>query len=533
MIRKTVLTLCLLLATVLLLNGCIYPGHPRFTDKTAHYEDMAYEQPDMANLYTLLEACRVRSEGSSLRAILDSIYDFYDAYDSFYTNYALANIHYCSNLNDIYWQQEFEYCQKYAPEADALLDELYYILSRSPLRQQLESEAYFGAGFFESYDDNTPPDEHYLSLLKQESELVSQYYALSEEALSEEYYSEAYFSVYGSQMSTLFTELIALRQEIAGYLGYASYPEYAYEAYFYRDYTPQEAEAYLEAVGHTFYDLYCGLEDSDVWSLGGEPCGETQTWEYVKQVSRTMGGDISEAFSHMEKYGLYDIGYSENKYNASFETYLWSYSAPFIFMNAQLTQEDKLTLAHEFGHFLNDYLCGGSYVGTDIAEVHSQAFEYLSLCYSESSEDLTRYKLADSLSVYMECAAYALFEQRVYQLTGDELTVENIEDLYREIGTQFGFDTWQWDPRDYVTVTHYFTNPMYNVSYVVSNDLAMQFYRMEQEAPGTGLALYEKCLLSEDSYIIAFASEYGLDNPFTSESLTSMAELFREVLYEN
>mgnify|MGYP002510720388 CR=1 FL=1 len=44
-------------------------------------------------------------------------------------------------------------------------------------------------------------------------------------------------------------EAVQLRQEMAAYLGYGSYPEFAYDFYYYRDYTPQQAQAYFETVG--------------------------------------------------------------------------------------------------------------------------------------------------------------------------------------------------------------------------------------------------------------------------------------------
>lgn len=533
--RKRYPVLCMLLVLAMLISGCsapLFPDFPFAQQQPVSYASMHYDQPDMDELQSLLEECVKQSMRGSLHDLLNSIYAFYDAYDSFYTNYALADIRYCGNLSDPYWKQAFDYCSQNAPVADDALDTLYRILANSPLRLKLESEEYFGKDFFVAYEGENPMDAHYLDLLEQEAELVNRYYALSEEALTEEYYSEAYFSKYGTQMAQLFLELIALRQEIAAYLGYSDYAQYAYDVYYYREYTPAEAERYLQDVGQTFYDLYCDLGTADVWSSGYAPCGETETFQYVKDVSTSMGGDIADAFALLEESGLYDIAYSENKYDTSFETYLWTYHVPFIFMNSQLQQQDKLVFSHEFGHFLNDYYCGGSYAGTDVAEVHSQAFEYLSLCYAKDSGDLAKYKLADSLSVYMECAAYALFEQQVYRLTGDALTEENVEALYTQVGTQFGFDTWEWDTRDYVTISHFFTDPMYNISYVVSNDLAMQFYRMELETPGSGLALYEQCLLSEDSYLITFASDFGLDSPFTPGGLEKTAEVFRSALYE-
>ena len=462
---------------------------------------------------------------------MEAVYAFYAIYDDFWTCNALANIRYSGDLTDTYWEAEYNFCSENGPAVEAALDDLYCCLSDSPLRTELEGDDYFGAGFFEGYEESTY-DETLVSLMEKEAQLISQYYELSDAASAAEYYSEAYFSTYGSAMAELYVELVKVRQEIAAYAGYDSYQEYAYDFNYLRNYTPKEATAYLEQVGMYLYDLYVYSDMSDIWEDGADYCTESQTFRYVQAAANAMGGTPSEAFDLLQKARLYDIAYGENKFNSSFEVYLWSYYEPFIFMNPYLDQSDKLTFAHEFGHFTNDYACSGSYAGIDIAEIHSQAFEYLSLCYVDNTEVLTRYKLADSLCVYMENAAYSLFEHQVYDLPAEDLTAENITALYEYVGTFFGFDSLQWDVRDWVTIPHFFTQPMYMVSYVVSNDLAMQIYQLELEQPGEGLALYEECLTSQDSYLLYFAQTYGLQSPFDEGRLEEVAKLFSETFGE-
>ena len=139
---------------------------------------------------------------------------------------------------------------------------------------------------------------------------------------------------------------------------------------------------------------------------------------------------------------------------------------------------------------------------------------------------VTRCKLADSLCTYMEQSAYSLFEHRVYDLQGEELTVENVEALYEQIGTQFGFNFEKWETREYVNILHLYTEPMYMISYVVSNDLALQFYQMELEEAYSGLELYEQSLTSQESYILTFAKDYGLKSPFDPSRPEELRVLF-------
>ena len=69
---------------------------------------------------------------------------------------------------------------------------------------------------------------------------------------------------------------------------------------------------------------------------------------------------------------------------------------------------------------------------------------------------------------------------------------------------------------------------MYTVSYVLSNDLAMQIYQLELEDPGAGLSLYENILPSQDTYILTFAETHNLESPFSQERLQSVAAFFQD-----
>ena len=535
--KKFLRCLALLLVTALLLTGCNYTLEDyallelrQFYREqcVVDYEDMEYVRPDMTAFQQALDdACRIAMEADKVDEIIDAIYLFYDEYDWFYTNYLLADIRYSSDLTDIYWEQEYNYCAAQASVADAGLDTLYRALAKSPLRSKLESEEYFGAGYFDYYEGESIYDAYFMDLMDQEADLISQYYDLSTQALDAADADE-YYDVYGQQMAQILVELVALRQEIAWYAGYEGYEEFAYDWYYYRDYAPEQITAYLEEIKEELVPLYVGLDNDRIWDAGYEFSTERQTYAYVKSCAENMGGVIQAAFELMDQRGLYDIGYGENKYNSSFEVFLDSYCAPFVFMNAQELIWDKLTFAHEFGHFANDYACVSSYAGTDVAEVFSQAMEYLSLLYADGGEKLTEVKMADSLCIYVEQAAYAEFEQRLYDL--ENPTVEAVEALYDRVCREYGFDSWGFDSRSYVDVTHFYTNPMYIVSYVVSNDVAFQIYQMELAEEGAGLALLKESLYSHESWLLTFAETYGLESPLAEGRVARVRQTMEEIL---
>lgn len=529
--RKRLRVAALILVMALLLSGCdgIAPI-PQQESKAVPFREMEYVRPDMAELEQLqLDACKAARRGILFGRVLDKIQAYYQGYDDFYTNYALADIHYSCDLTDRYWEEEYNFCLENTSAVEAGIEEFYDALEVSPYRILLETDLFFGEEFFEE-ETGIQWSTAFQELLEQESELQGQYYELTAQSQMAEYYSEEYFSTYGGQMADLLVELIGVRQQIAAEAGYESYPAFAYDMYHYRDYAPAQAEDYMRKIGEQMYDLYCRVNQSGIWDLSYAYCSEEDTFHYVKTAAENMGGYSQEAFALLEEAELYDIAYGENKMPGAFEMYLWSYSEPFVYLSPFLDQSDKLAFVHEFGHFTNDYICRGSVAGTDVAEVHSQTMEYLSLLYADGTEELTAYKMADCLCTYVEQSAYGLFEQQMYELQGADLTVENIQALYETIGADFGFDSWAWDSRDFVTVEHFFTSPMYIVSYVVSNDVAFQMYQMELEEAGAGLEVYQQCLESGDSYLLTFAQTYGLKSPFTESQLEKSVQTLKKEL---
>ncbi len=525
---KLLIAVCL--AAALLLTGCAGTELWLFLQGYTPFSQIEYTRPEAAVVEQAAQALEAQLQvQTEAEKLMEYVYGFYGSYHEFYTNYSLANIHYSKNITDLYWEEEYTYCMEQGTAVDALLDQVLRLLAQCPLREELESEDYFGAGFFDAFLGDSYWTEEFTALMEQEAQLQSKYYDLSAQAL-EAPDMETYYTVYGNQMAQLFVELVLLRQKIAEEAGFPDYASFAYDFYYDRDYSPAQAQVLLEEIQKELVPLYRQTALSGVWQLAGKECFETKTYAYVKNTASAMGGRVQDAFRLMDGAELYDITYGRDKFDASFEVFLSAYFEPYIFMNPTLQIRDQLTFAHEFGHFCNDYASGGSVAGIDVAEVFSQGMEYLSLNYGGAEENLQKLKMADSLCVYVEQAAYAAFEQQVYTLEEEDLTVQAVYGLFDEIGRDYGFDVWQWDSRSFVQITHFFTNPLYVISYVVSNDAALQIYQLEQETAGAGLALYEKQLDTQQSRFLAFLADAGLKSPFEPGRLADVRRLLEEKL---
>lgn len=514
----------LLLAVALLLSGCVWaPGIVKF-------EEMEYVRPDMTEYRALLEECTaLAEEGTDFDAFEAALWEFTAFYNAYYTNYCLADIRYCGDLTDIYWTDEYEFFLETASEVDAGMDQLCYTMAASAFREKLESDDYFGEGYFDGYDGESLWDAEFTALMEEEAALISTYYDLSTRLLDVSWAGAEHEALIG-QLCQLYADLIAKRQEIAAGAGYEDYPHFAYDFYYARDYTPEQEAEYIRQVKEELVPLYRDVCQYGFDGIQLESASESDVLGYVRGSARAMGGTVWDAYRLLEEAGLYDIAPGDNKYDASFETYIYDYYEPFIFLNPEGSSYDKLAFFHEFGHFCNDYASYGTIAGIDVSEVFSQGMEYLCLCYGEDTGDLEYLCMADSLCVYVEQAAYASFEAQAYGLTGEELSAENLCALYEQVAVEFGFDVWGVDSRDFVWVSHFFTNPMYVFSYVVSNDAALQLYQLEKEEPGAGLAKYQENLDTEEAYFLAFVESAGLESPFAEGRLEIVRNTLEDIL---
>ncbi len=512
----------LVLVLAMLFSGCGLIVLPQ------KFSKMKYTRPDMAAMEAKLTAVEnILPEAKSATQIMNKFYAFYFDYQSFVTNYSLAYIHYCQDMTDIYWETEYNYCLEQTTWVDASYDQLLYKLADCALVEELEHPKYFGAGFFDAYEGESMWDDTMISLFEQEDALLSEYYALSAEQNDG---TDAYYETTGLKIAEVYVEMVALRQEIAEYAGYPDYPTFAYESQHMRDYTPAQAQTYMDSIADTLVPLYRQAAQTDYWTDALVATSPEQTMEHLSQLATTIGGPVKDAYDTMQRYELYDITPSEKKYDASFETYLYSYGLPFLFVNSTCTAQDKLTLTHEFGHFCRDYNAYGNPLTLDVSEFFSQGLENLSIFYTDMPKELAQLRLHESLNVYVEQAAYASFEQQVYALDGDDLTVENVDALFESTMTDYGMDIWQMNSRYYVMIPHIFLSPMYIVSYIVSNDAALQLYQQETAKEGAGLETYLQCLTTGQMYFMAFLEEAGLESPFAPKRLTKVRETFEKAL---
>ena len=535
-----------------------YLGHKRVP--MIRFGEMAYQRPDLDAMTRSFDALIAQTAAEDdAEALLDGYFRIYDDYTEFYTMEALADLRYCLNESDDYYRAEYEYCLSAEADVEQKMEELYKAFAASQCRAALEL-AYFGRGFFEYYDEHEYyTNETVLALSRREAELLVRYRAVLEAPTvtidgEERLYNEllqtddwdeydrvqrAYYRKYNPILGEIYLELVKTRRQIAETLGFSRYDEYAFSVSYERDYSPQEADAFLSGIRSELVPLYAAIDPGSAAILSSAIYGEDAVRAVVKSAAKSMGGPIWEAYRFMDAYDLSDLTQAGEKTDISFVTYLYSWEAPFLTVNATGYEDDVTSFAHEFGHFVDSYYTYNADEDLETSETFSQAMEYLALCCSDelgspARKRLLRAKLEDTLSTFVEQAAYADFESRVYALPADELSLDRINGLYNAVCREYGVYAEDYD--DYysygwIDVLHFFEMPFYVVSYCVSADTSLQIYELETQEEGCGLDAYLWLLEREyGAGIQQVAQDAGLENPFGSGRLAKDAEFLRAEL---
>lgn len=518
------------------------------------FGEIVYERPDaqamideFTDLQTLVES------GASCDEILEVYLPLNDETTIFSTMDTYAYIRYCLDLNDSYYEDEYNWCEEQLPLVAQAEEKCFIAMSKSSERSALE-EAFFGEGFFEFYDENQIySNDRVVELMQEESALESEYMALqsdmtitwkgeetpvedllNDDTLDYSSYLEVlslYYGKYNPLCCDIYIKLINIRNEIARELGYDTYADFAYGYYFERDYTPEQVRAYLDDIAENLSSLYYTAAYCDY----SEEMSTEQTMELLSDVAHSFGGAFATAHDYMIDHDLYDITESSSKMPGSFMTYLSAYEMPYLYVSPTNDIGDLMTSVHEFGHFVDGYVnCNGT-SSIDCAEIFSQSLEFLALDVANLTEtqrsSLRRSQAADAVMVFLSQACYADFEMQLYLLDKDELTAERINEIFCECFSTYLYNITGFEDLigpGWIDVQHFFIAPHYVISYCVSLDAALQVYQ-RQLSDGNGLEVYENLLsLSSGNSILALLDEAGMTSPFAEGRMAELRSFLKE-----
>lgn len=520
------------------------------------FSDIQYERPDAQSLCDRFAGLQKLVESGATAAEVLEVYEpIFKDYLHFGTMSSYAYIRYTLDLNDTYFDGEYNWCDQRSPEIEQAREKCYIVMAKSAIREELEADDIFGEDFFDFYDENEIySNDRVVELMQQESDLQSEYMALQSDmtitwqgeerlindllpTLEYEDYLAAYrlyYEKYNPPCADIYIQLIGVRKEIAAELGYDSYADFAYDYTYQRDYTPEDVEVYCDAIADEMVGL---LWHAMSYSVSTKSKTMDECLALFEDAVKNIGGAVQMSYDVMQEYDLYDVTESTSKMPGSYMTYLNSYELPFVYISPNGTLNDFLTISHEFGHFVDGYVnCGGS-SSIDCAEIYSQGLEFLALeaadLKSSEKKDLLTGKFADSIMVFLAQACYAEFEHRAF--AEENLTPERLNELYMECNDKFGIGTLYMGMEDllapgWIDIQHFFIAPYYVISYCVSNDVALQIY-MAEDADGSGLDLFYRLLnLPRESKLLELMELADMASPLDPERVEELADFLDENL---
>ena len=443
------------------------------------YADMTWYIYDAAEL--LDKAARLGETADGKEAA-----DLYDWLMAEYAKvYTLDNLAYI----DFYAHPGDETLSDACRQLDSVLNEVNDALCTA-LSDALDGPAgsalrsYIGedkAAALVGYDEQT---DRQREITERVSELTLQYNALIMEYLSYDEETE--------KIGALYRELVDLHNEEAQIVGYKDYADYAYEASYGRDFTPDDAAALCEAVKpyarQYFGSLYYNEATYADFSADTD-LAERELVGLVTQYMPRVSDDAAKAAAYMEKHGLYFMDSADRVSDLGFTTTFDQYNAPFIYLALYGDQNDIQSMFHEFGHYYDAYvnpvpdllLSVGS---LDIFEIHSTGMEALSTGWYEDiygeDADLARIRFLDSAlyTVFSGCL-FDEFQRVVY--ADPTLTPEQISQTFVTIARSYGLRSFGKEFSHYwMQVNHNFESPFYYISYAVSMLASLQIYEMAE-----------------------------------------------------
>lgn len=552
-IKKRTLALCLAVIMLVPLCGCnmfwkLYPNYDKsifeqafsadynYRDAIVNFSDMEYVRPDVDKMQVLAdEITEMVSDTAARNEITKKLDEFYTLYFDFTSKEALAGIRNDIDVSDKFYSEEYDYCTAAEATVNRMVDDMQCACSNSTICAYLDAE-YFGGMLAENYsvDGEFGYTDKLIELFNKENSLLADYRAILADILS--YDGDNAYKKYNESACQIYIDLVKTRKAIAEEYKLDSYEDYMSLVYN-REYTDVELTPYLEAIKKYLVPLYKSAVDSGLINDMYDGLDELSTDKAIKCfdgfVSK-LPEQIGETRDFMKQYGLYNISADDNSSDSSYTTYLDEYDAPFMLIKAEGYGEDMLTIVHEFGHFCDSYINYNCDTNLDTEEVMSQGLEYLLLCYLDDAnfaDSLTRYKMLDQLYLYINQASFYDFERRVFALSDEELTVENVNKTFGDVAKEYGYYQDSTTNISWIDINHLFDYPFYVISYCVSDSAAFSVYNMELEKTGAGVDVYLKLLNNADDYgFVDLLEKEGIKSPVSSETIFEISEMLSERL---
>lgn len=544
------------------------PASENFGRNVISFGEIIYERPDTDALSAAITEVTslIRANQKDYNEQLEAISVLESDYSAFLTMYAYANVAISRNSADGTAVAEYEHLSTAYPKIIQGVEDMMVAAANSPHAKNFEDD-YFGDGLIEKYARGGMYTDRLVALLEKEAILESEFASLSTASveityegvtdtfenikisLREKYgdgtlsydaeikiCEQLYEKALEEKSSDILVELFKARSLIADECDYESYSEYAYK-HIYHDYSPKEIDDFLNDISAYALPIYRTLANHAFYDYFRTHKAQKLNYAHVVNTLGELYAEIdtglSEAYSYMLHYGYFDVANkSDNRADGAFTVYFDDYDTPFIFMTAEGSYADYMTLSHEFGHFYDSFLNYDEPASMDLLEVSSQGLELLTLSRLRSKINAEEYKylyyheMQNALLTLIFQGFYAKFEHKAYELDYNEITKERLSELVAEAAREMGLNNEHFSSLSSVAIPHVVLYPFYVQSYCTSLISALDIFFLEEDEAGDGVSAY-KSLLSRDGDSISFAEKLedaDLESPFARDRVKKIVD---------
>ena len=332
------------------------------------------------------------------------------------------------------------------------------------------------------------------------------------------------------ELDKLFSSLIQLRHKVAVNSGFKNFRDYMFKALGRFDYTPQDCFDFHEAIQHEVVPLLndfakerkelLKVDSLRPWDKAVDPQGREalkpfangkELTEKTIAVFQKLDSYLGQCITVMRDMGHLDLESRIGKAPGGYNYPLAEIGVPFIFMNATSTLRDMVTIMHEGGHAIHNFLTRDLELNdfkstpSEVAELASMSMELISMdqwnIFFEDKEEFLRAKhehLEDIIETLPWVATIDKFQHWIYE--NPHHTAEERRDAWNRIFDQFTDTVTDWsglqEAKEYLwqKQLHLYEVPFYYIEYGMAQLGAIAVWRNFRKDPARGLRGYQNAL---------------------------------------
>lgn len=368
-------------------------------------------------------------------------------------------------------------------------------------------------------------------------------------------------------LDQLFTKLIQLRHQVATNAGFDNFRDYMFKALGRFDYTPKDCYAFHDAIEHEVVPIQdtfsrerkdaLGVTNLRPWDKAVDPEGRDalkpftngkELTEKTIEVFQKLDPFLGQCLAIMREMGHLDLESRKGKAPGGYNYPLAEIGVPFIFMNATSTLRDMVTIMHEGGHAIHNFLTRDLELNdfkstpSEVAELASMSMELISMdhwdVFFPDEVELKRAKrehLEDIIETLPWVATIDSYQHWIYQNPGHSLDERRVQ--WNSIFDRFADTVTDWSSleaaKDYLwqKQLHLYEVPFYYIEYGMAQLGAIAIWRNFRKDPKLGLKGYQDAL--KLGYLRTIPEIYqaaGIRFDFSREYIKELMEFVREEL---